>query len=56
MSRLGKILVVMQEWKCMRAGRGHWKVAGNEKVPEGIGHQLIPLVKLVRCQIGREVL
>jgi hypothetical protein len=49
-SSLCKILVVMQEWKCIRAGHGHWKVGGSENVPKGIGYQLISLAHLVWCE------
>jgi len=50
MPSICKLLVTVQEWHYIRAGRRYWKAGGSENVPKGIGHQFIPLVHLVWCK------
>jgi hypothetical protein len=50
MPSICRILVVVQEWQYIRAGRGYWKAGGSENVAKGIGRQFIPLVHLVWCE------
>ena len=49
LSRLCKILILMQELKCIRAGIERGKADGRWNVPKGIGRQLITEVHIVRC-------